>query len=99
MLGKAAVVMALTASCLLTGVPPGLAGSKSSPGTTPQAGWYDADSNAAHSRANLAEKVLTPSAVTKVRVANQRVSQAAAFMPSTHPRARASGRQGTAARR
>ena len=67
MLGKAAAVMALTASCLLTGVPLGLAGSKSSPGTTPQAGWYDADSNAAHSRANLAEKVLTPSAVTKVR--------------------------------
>lgn len=30
-------------------------------------GWYDTNSNAAQSRANLAEKVLTPSAVTSVK--------------------------------
>jgi hypothetical protein len=67
MLGRTVAVLGLVACCLVTGVPPSLAGGKSTPASTVQSGWYDTDSNAAHSRANLAEKVLTPSAVTKVK--------------------------------
>jgi PQQ-like domain len=73
MLGKTVAVLALAASCVVIGVPPSLAGSERSPATV-QSGWYDTDSNAAHSRANLAEKVLTPSAVTKAKYLRSVVS-------------------------
>jgi outer membrane protein assembly factor BamB len=64
---KAVFVLALVASCLLTGAPPGLAsgrpnvvsGGESSP-------WFDTNSNAAGSRANLKEHILSRSAVTRV---------------------------------
>jgi hypothetical protein len=59
MFGKTAAVLVLAASCAMIGIAPSLAAS--------QLGWYDTDSNAAHSRANLTEKVLTRSAVTKVK--------------------------------
>lgn len=67
MLGKTVAVLALAASCLAVGVPPSLAGSKSKTAAFTGVGWYDTDSNAAHSRANPAEKVLTPAAVAKVK--------------------------------
>jgi outer membrane protein assembly factor BamB len=67
MLGKAVALLALAASCLGAGVPPSLAGGKNSQAATAQSGWYSTDSNAAHSRANLAEKVLAPSSVPKVK--------------------------------
>lgn len=78
MLGKTVAVLTLAASCVGIGVPASLARSHSSPAaTTAPAGWYDTDSNAAHSRANLAEKVLTPSAVTRVKHLRSVVSPAA----------------------
>ena len=74
MLGKTAAVLALAASCVVTCVPPSMAGGKSNSAATVQSGWYDTDSNAAHSRANLAEKVLTPSTVTKAKYLRSVVS-------------------------
>ena len=60
MRGKAVFVLVLAASCLLIGAPPGLAaGGENSP-------WFDTNSNAAGSRANLEEQALSRSAVTKV---------------------------------
>jgi hypothetical protein len=64
MLGKIIAVLALTASCVTIGAPPSLAGSKSSPRYP---GWYDTNSSASQSRANLSEHVLTPAAVAKVK--------------------------------
>jgi len=62
MLGKTLAVVALAASCVVSGVTPGVAASK---GSYP--GWYDANATAAQSRANLIENVLSPSAVAKVK--------------------------------
>jgi len=64
MLGKTLAVLALAASCVAIGALPSLAGSKSSPRYP---GWYDTNSSAAQSRANLSEHVLTPAAVAKVK--------------------------------
>jgi hypothetical protein len=81
MIGKTVALLALAASCLVIGVPPGLAASKNGTAATTQAGWYDTDANAAHSRANPAEKVLSAAAVTKVKYLRSVVS------PPTSPRA------------
>ncbi len=73
----AAAALALAASCVVTGVPPSLAvaGSETSSGHRASfAGWYDTDSNAALSRANLIENVLSPSAVAKVKYLRSVVS-------------------------
>lgn len=61
MRGKAVFVLLLVASCLLIGTSPGLAsGGENSP-------WFDTNSNAAGSRANLKEQVLSRSSVVKVQ--------------------------------
>jgi len=60
MLGKTVAVLALAASCVVIGVQPSLASTENSP-------WSQTNGNAAQSRVNLTEKVLTPAAVTKVR--------------------------------
>jgi outer membrane protein assembly factor BamB len=60
MFGKTVAVLALAASCVVIGVQPSLASTENSP-------WPQTNGNAAQSRVNLNEKVLTPSAVTKVR--------------------------------
>src|SRR4029077_8032903 len=60
MLGKTVAVLALAASFVVTGVQPSLASTENSP-------WPQTNGNAAQSRVNLTEKVLTPAAVTKVR--------------------------------
>ena len=60
MLGKTVAVLALAASCVVIGVQPSLASTENSP-------WPQTNGNAAQSRVNLTEKVLTPAAVTKVR--------------------------------
>jgi len=57
MLGKSLAVVALAASVGAISISPSLAGSKGAVGTP---GWNDTNANAAGSRANLAEKVLTP---------------------------------------
>jgi hypothetical protein len=67
MLGKTVAVLALAASCLVAGVPPSLAGSKNGIAPTTKVGWSETDSNGADSRANPAEKVLTPAAVKRVK--------------------------------
>lgn len=64
MLTRTFAVAALTASLVAVGASPSLAGAKGSP---PFPGWYDTNATAAQSRANLLEKILTPSAVTKVK--------------------------------
>ena len=65
MFGKTAAVLALAASCVVTGAQGGLAGIRSGAGSP--AGWYDTDANAALSRANPAEKVLSPATVPKIQ--------------------------------
>jgi hypothetical protein len=65
MLGKAVAVVALAASLGAIGIPPSLASGQRSP--TENSPWYENDSGAAHSRANLTETVLTPSTVAKAR--------------------------------
>jgi outer membrane protein assembly factor BamB len=64
MLGKTFAVLALTASIGAFTISPSLASSKS---TTENSPWYDTNSNAALSRANLSERVLSRSTVTKVK--------------------------------
>jgi len=71
MFGKTVAVLALAASFAVTGIPPGLAGGQASAGPP---GWYDTNASAAQSRANLAEKLLTPSSVTKVKYLRSAVS-------------------------
>lgn len=61
---KALTVLALAASLGAIGISPSLASARSTTGT---GGWTNTNANAADSRANLSEKVLTPSAVTKVK--------------------------------
>jgi len=63
MLTRTFAIAALTASLMAVGASPGLAGAKSGPRFP---GWYDTNATAAQSRANLLEKTLSPSAVTKV---------------------------------
>lgn len=64
MLSKVIAVLALVASLGAAGISPSLASNKSVVGTP---GWDDTNANAAGSRANLAEKVLTPAAVAGVK--------------------------------
>ena len=64
MIGKTFAVLALTASIGAFTISPSLASSKS---TTENSPWYDTNSNAALSRANLSEKVLSRAAVIKVK--------------------------------
>jgi outer membrane protein assembly factor BamB len=64
MLGKTLALVALVASVGAISISPSLAGSKGALGTP---SWNDTNANAAGSRANLAEKVLTPAAVKNVK--------------------------------
>jgi hypothetical protein len=80
MLGKAVAVLVLAASCVMTGIQPSLASTENSP-------WPQTNGNAAQSRVNLNEKVLTPSAVTKVKYLRQVVAPSRPGNP-------ACGRQG-----
>jgi hypothetical protein len=66
MLGKTVAVLVLAASCVVAGIPPSLAGTKTSLAGTENSPWPQTNANAAQSRVNLNEKVLTPSAVTRV---------------------------------
>src|SRR5215470_15774519 len=63
MLTRTFAIAALTASLMAVGASPSLAAVKSGPRFP---GWYDTNATAAQSRANLLEKTLTPSAVTRV---------------------------------
>ncbi len=67
MLGKTVAVLALAASCLATGMEPATASGRASPPASENSPWYQTDSGAALSRANNDERVLTPSAVAKVK--------------------------------
>jgi hypothetical protein len=69
MLGKITAVLVLASSCVVTGIHPSLAATENSP-------WPQTNGNAAQSRVNLTEKVLTPSAVTKVKYLRQVVARA-----------------------
>lgn len=60
MLTRILAVLALAVSFAAITIGPSQAGSESSP-------WFDTNSNAAGSRANLTEKVLSPTAVPKVK--------------------------------
>jgi len=60
MFGKSAAVLALAAACVVAGAQSSHAGSENSP-------WYETDSNASLSRANLSETVLSRTAVTKIK--------------------------------
>src|SRR5262249_44830418 len=62
---KSFAVLALTASLGALAITPSVASSKSA--TTENSPWFDTNSNAAGSRANLKEKVLSPTAVTKIK--------------------------------
>jgi outer membrane protein assembly factor BamB len=64
MLGKTLAVLALTACLGVVANSPSLASSKSATESSP---WFDTNSNAAASRANPTEKVLSPTAVTKAK--------------------------------
>ena len=64
MLGKILAALALTASFGALAITPSLASSKSATENSP---WFDTNSNAAGSRANPTEKVLSPTAVTKAK--------------------------------
>jgi PQQ-like domain len=64
MLGKTLAVLALTASLGALAITPSLASGKSA---TESAPWFDTNSNAEGSRANLKEEVLSPTAVPKVK--------------------------------
>jgi hypothetical protein len=59
-------VLVLAASGVVAGIPPSLAGTKTSLAATESSPWPQTNANAAQSRANLTEKVLTPAALTKV---------------------------------
>jgi len=66
MLGKTAAVLALTASCVITGVGPVVAAGKASQAASENSPWYQTDYGAALSRANNSEHVLTPASVPNV---------------------------------
>jgi hypothetical protein len=74
MLGKTVAVLVLAVSGVVGGIPPSLAGTKTSLAATESSPWPQTNANAAQSRVNLTEKVLTPSAVTKVRYLRQVVA-------------------------
>jgi outer membrane protein assembly factor BamB len=59
MIGRITAVLILLAACMAVNIPSSSAATESSP-------WYQTNSNAAQSRANLTEKVLTPTAVNQV---------------------------------
>lgn len=62
MLGKTVAVLALAASCVITGLEPVMAGQT----TSENSPWYQTDYGAALSRANTSEHVLSPAAVRNV---------------------------------
>jgi outer membrane protein assembly factor BamB len=67
MFGRTVAVLVLAASCVVTGIGPAMAISKAGPAASENGPWYQTDSGAARSRANLNEHVLAPSAVAKVK--------------------------------
>jgi outer membrane protein assembly factor BamB len=64
MLGKTVAVLALAASCVMTGALPSVAGTRQA--ASENSPWFDTDYNTALSRANLTETALNPSTVKKV---------------------------------
>lgn len=66
MLGKVVAMATLVVTGVLTGAPPGQAGTGSTAAQPVPRGWYDTNGNAAQSRANPVEKILSPSAVSRV---------------------------------
>jgi hypothetical protein len=66
MLSKTAAVLALAASLMVIGSPPSQAGAKSL-AASESSPWWDTNYNTAQSRDNLTEKVLSPTAVHKVK--------------------------------
>lgn len=66
MLKKILAVVALAASLEAVSIPPVLARSATGPATSESAPWWDTNANAANSRANLQETVLTPSTVPQI---------------------------------
>lgn len=67
MLRKAIAVLAVAASCAAVGATPSLAATAASRAASERSPWYQTDAGAAASRANLNEKVLTPSTVARVK--------------------------------
>jgi outer membrane protein assembly factor BamB len=59
-------VLALATSSVVAGIPPSQAGTKTSLAATESSPWPQTNGNAAQSRVNLTEKVLTPAAMAKV---------------------------------
>ncbi|HEV2374389.1 MAG TPA: PQQ-binding-like beta-propeller repeat protein [Streptosporangiaceae bacterium] len=66
MLGKTVAVLALAASCVITGIEPAIASSTASQAVSENSPWYATDYGASLSRANPSEQVLTPAAVPNV---------------------------------
>jgi hypothetical protein len=91
MLGKITVILALAASCAVTGIGPAAASGKAARAASENSPWPQTNGNAAQSRVNLTEKVLTPSAVTKAGYLRQVVapkspaSAACGLQPITAP--------------
>jgi outer membrane protein assembly factor BamB len=67
MIGKTVAVVALAASLAAISISPSLASSKSTSAASESAPWLDTNANAALSRANLTEKVLSPSVVSRIK--------------------------------
>jgi outer membrane protein assembly factor BamB len=67
MLRKTTVALALAASCTAAGVTPSFAATAASRAASERSPWYQTDAGAAASRANLNEKVLTPSTLAQVK--------------------------------
>ena len=65
MLRKSVAVLALAASCVMTGAPPTMAGTRHQ-AASENSPWFDTNYNPADSRANLTETALNPATVTKV---------------------------------
>jgi outer membrane protein assembly factor BamB len=78
-------VLVLAASSVVAGIPPSQAGTKTSLAATESSPWPQTNGNAAQSRVNLNEKVLTPSAVTKVRYLRQMVAPKSPVNPDCGP--------------
>ena len=73
-LSKALAALALAASCLVIGIQASPASIKTSLAAAESSPWYDTNANAADSRANLTEHVLSPSAVPKIKYLRSIVS-------------------------
>jgi hypothetical protein len=67
MLGKAVAVATMVATGVLTVAPPGHAGTRTAPSQSAPAGWYDTNANAAQSRSNPAEKILSSSNIAQAK--------------------------------